>query len=379
MINIYTLTSPLHNEEAVRGVTQEFLGGLGVPYCLKGPDFSDFGADGPAFIFVRTGGTESLFVQVLPSLPADAPLYLLASGKSNSLPAAMEILSYLNARGRRGEILHGSPSHIAARMREIERIDAARRALRGLRLGVVGHPSDWLIASQADPSAVRDRLGMELIDIPMEELLGAISSLPAGESVQDGAQRIYAALKTLVARYCLGGLTLRCFDLLGTVCNTGCLALAKLNEEGIVASCEGDVPALLSMCISKALTGVSGFQANPSRIDPESGEVVFAHCTVPLNMVDSYCFDTHYESGIGIGIRGKLPAGDVTVFKVSGDLQRCFAAEGVLIRNLEEKDLCRTQVLLKLPDTAYFLTNPIGNHHIVVPGHCADLLNKIVF
>ena len=378
MIYIYTLTSPLHDENAVRGVTEEFLGGLGIPYCLKGADFSDFGADGPSFIFVRTGGTESLFVQVLPSLPADAPLYLLASGKSNSLPAAIEILSFLNAQGRSGEILHGSASHIAARMREIERIDATRRALMGLRLGIVGKPSDWLIASQADPEAVRRKLGMELVEIPMEELLEAMEPLPAGASVQDGALRIYEALKVLVGRYGLGGLTLRCFDLLGTVHNTGCLALAKLNEEGIVSSCEGDVPALLSMCIAKALTGVSGFQANPSRINPETGEVIFAHCTVPLNMVDSYCFDTHYESGIGVGIRGKLPAGDVTVFKVSGDLRRCFAAEGVLVKNLEETDLCRTQVLLRLPDTGYFLSNPIGNHHIVVPGHCASLLNKIV-
>ncbi|MBQ9477837.1 MAG: hypothetical protein IJU63_08660 [Bacteroidales bacterium] len=379
MICIYTLTSPLHDEQAVRGVTEAFLGGLGVPYCMKGADFSDFGADGPAFIFVRTGGTESLFVRLLPSLPADAPLYLLASGKSNSLPAAMEILSYLNARGRSGEILHGSSAHIAARMREIERVDAARRKLRGMRLGVIGKPSDWLIASQADPEAIRKKLGMELVDIPMEELLASMKPLPAGADAEAGALRIYDALKELVARYALGGLTLRCFDLLGTVHNTGCLALARLNEEGIVASCEGDVPALLSMCLSRALTGVSGFQANPSRIDPERGEVIFAHCTVPLDMVDSYCFDTHYESGIGIGIRGKLPAGDVTVFKLSGDLKRCFAAEGVILRNLEEKDLCRTQVLLRLPDTGYFLSDPIGNHHIVVPGHCADLLKKIVF
>jgi L-fucose isomerase-like protein len=64
----------------------------------------------------------------------------------------------------------------------------------------------------------------------------------------------------------------------------------------------------------------------------------------------------------------------VTVFKVSGDLSRRFIAEGTLIQNLEEKDLCRTQVQLKLPNTDYFLKNPIGNHHIVVPGHCARLL-----
>jgi len=374
MISIHTLTSPLHNEEAVRGVTEEFLGALNLEYTFKGPDFSHFGEDGPAFIFVRTGGTESLFAQILPQLPPRQPVYLLASGKSNSLPAAMEILSYLNNRGRSGEILHGSPEHVATRIREIEKTDQARKALAGGKLGVIGRPSDWLIASNAPPAAVSKQLGMELVDIPMQVLLDALEAPEEGETAEAGAMRIYRALRGIVARYGLYGLTLRCFDLLGTVHNTGCLALAKLNEEGIVAACEGDVPALLSMVIAQALTGVSGFQANPSRINPETGEIIFAHCTVPLNMVESYCFDTHYESGIGVGIRGKIATGPVTVFKVSGDLSRRFIAEGTLIQNLEEKDLCRTQVQLKLPNTDYFLKNPIGNHHIVVPGHCARLL-----
>ena len=374
MITIHTLTSPLHNEDAVRAVTEEFLNSLGLEYRFAGPDFDHFGEYGPAFIFVRTGGTESLFAQLLPQLPPRQPIYLLASGKSNSLPAAMEILSYLRNRGRSGEILHGSPEHVAARIREIERVDYARKALQGRKLGVIGRPSDWLIASIAPPAAVGKALGMELLDIPMQTLLDTLEVPQAGESAEDGALRIYRALKALVARYDLAGLTLRCFDLLGSVHNTGCLALAKLNAEGIVSSCEGDVPALLSMVIARALIGVSGFQANPSRINPETGEIIFAHCTVPLDMVESYCYDTHYESGIGVGIRGKIAEGPVTVFKTSGDLSRHFTAEGTLLANLEEKDLCRTQVLLRLGNTDYFLRNPIGNHHIVLPGHCARLL-----
>lgn len=47
----------------------------------------------------------------------------------------------------------------------------------------------------------------------------------------EGAINIYAALKSLVAEYDLSGLTLRCFDLLDALGNTGCLALALLNSE----------------------------------------------------------------------------------------------------------------------------------------------------
>ena len=74
----------------------------------------------------------------------------------------------------------------------------------------------------------------------------------------EGAKTIYLALKELVSRHRLQGFTLRCFDLLTTVHNTGCLALARLNAEGIVSGCEGDVPTLLTMAIVKVLTGVSG-------------------------------------------------------------------------------------------------------------------------
>jgi L-fucose isomerase-like protein len=137
---------------------------------------------------------------------------------------------------------------------------------------------------------------------------------------------------------------------------------------------------MISMAIGRAACGVSGFQANPSSIDPESGEIVFSHCTVPLDMVSGHELDTHFESGIGVGIRGHIPEGPVTVFKVSGDLSRHFVCEGELIRNGNRPDLCRTQVLLKLPAEAarYFLNEPIGNHHIILPGHCASVLEDLL-
>ena len=196
-----------------------------------------------------------------------------------------------------------------------------------------------------------------------------------------GANRIYNALKSVIRKYELSGFTLRCFDLLTAVHNTGCLALAKLNSEGYVAGCEGDVPAMLSMMVVRALTGFSGFQANPATINPETGQLLFAHCTIPFDMVQRYEFDTHFESGIGVGIRGYMQEGPVTLFKVSGDLTRHFIAEGALVRSQAEPDLCRTQQVIQLsrPDqAAYFLTDPIGNHHIIAPGHLRPLLEELL-
>lgn len=338
------------------------------------------------------------------------------------------------------------------------RAEIWRPLLAGKRLGIIGRPSDWLISSDVDPAVAQRELGLELVDVPMDELVAEIRTggcdwpdgirwpsasatvfpspsspadpdfsaclaqspsspsdpgssacqsqsspsdleipsdpeIPAGSGtssgpltqafrprfgrtltpdVFNGAMDIYGALCRLIARYRLDGLTLRCFDLLTEVGNTGCMALAILNAQGIPSSCEGDVPALISMLIGHALTGCCGFQANPARIDPLSGEMLLAHCTVPLDMIRRGEYDTHFESGIGVAVRGELPEGPVTIFKVAPDLRQCFAADAELVRNQAERDLCRTQVVLHAPGTArYFLTDSIGNHHIILPGHHA--------
>ncbi|MBQ7180250.1 MAG: hypothetical protein IJR87_03040 [Bacteroidaceae bacterium] len=372
-IAIYTLTSELHDEKAVEGVTRAFLTSLGIRYELKGGDYSDYGSHALNLIYVRTGGTEGIFRRLLPELQARSrrPFYLLTSGKSNSLAASMEILSYLRQHDINGEIIHGSSDYIAHRIGLLEKAEKARLTLCDKRLGIIGKPSDWLISSDSDKEKVRDLLGIELVDIPMQELLDEITD----------SEKIYEALKTIIDRHQLQGFTLRCFDLLTTVKNTGCMALARLNADGYVAGCEGDVPAMLSMMIVRSLLGVSGFQANPASINPETGQIIFAHCTIPLDMVERYETDTHFESGIGVGIRGYMKEGPVTIFKVAGDLSRHFIAEGALLRNEAKPDLCRTQQVIQLDEpekAAYFLTNPIGNHHIILPGRWCEALEEIL-
>ena len=393
---LYTLTSGLHSGVMPDASEERFIreiAAAGADFDFCGEDFSRYGSHDAELIYVRTGGTENAFKAVFPRLAG--PVRLLTSGASNSLAASMEILSFLRQQGREGEILHGSAAYIAERIAALSRAARARRRLQGSRAGVIGRPSDWLIASDPDREAVRDRLGIELVDIPMEELVTEIRlglcEAPSGVPLKgvrhsvnpkvtqktfDGALDIYGAVKRLIDRYDLSAVTVRCFDLLSAVGNTGCLALALLNSEGVPAGCEGDIPTMLTMCVANALFDVPGFMANPSRMDPSTGEMVFAHCTVPFSMLRDYSYDTHFESGIGVAVKGELPEGPVTLFKMSPGLDRCFAAEAGLIKNLSEKHLCRTQVLLRLDDRTlcrdYFLKDPIGNHHVIVPGRHAQ-------
>ncbi|MBQ4021560.1 MAG: hypothetical protein II613_03315, partial [Bacteroidales bacterium] len=199
--------------------------------------------------------------------------------------------------------------------------------------------------------------------------------IPAGDL--DVALDIYGALLRIIARHRLDGLTIRCFDLLGTVHNTGCVALALLNSQGYTATCEGDVPAMLSMAVAREVCGQSGFQANLSSIDGD--RLLFAHCTVPLSMVRHWVYDTHFESGFGVAVHGELPCGPATIFKLAPDFATAFIAEAELTRNCYEGRLCRTQVILKAEGLApYFLTAPIGNHHVILTGSHADALRRVL-
>ena len=243
------------------------------------------------------------------------------------------------------------------------------RSDKPLRLGVVGFPSDWLIASRADYEMVLRRMNIELIDIPIERM----TSLGEVDPGMKGAEVIYGRLKELVQEFDLHGVTLRCFDLLTSVKNTGCIALSKLNDEGIPAACEGDIPTLLTMMVCKRLTGEPCFQVNPARIQPD-GEMLFAHCTLPLRMTDKHEYTTHFESGIGVAIHGDLPTGDYTLVKLSGDLSRLLAEDVTLERCQFEPNLCRTQVWIRSTPAVsrYFLTDPIANHHVLIRGHHAS-------
>jgi L-fucose isomerase-like protein len=401
---LYTLTSDLHGEMARDARREPFIRDieavLGEPFDCRGSDFSGYGqGEGPELVYIRTGGTEGLFLRkVAPLLCGRKSVTLLSSGQSNSLAASMEILSWLRQRGIPGEILHGSPAQIASTLRGATTAGPGSEGaflqpvrfgpvLAGQRFGVIGKPSDWLISSDMDYAAARDVLGAELIDIPIGELVEEArkggQTLPEGFSLNalnaprygrkldeedfHGALDIYGALRRLVARYRLDSLTLRCFDLLGTLHNTGCLALAILNTEGVTATCEGDIPAMLSMAVARALTGSASFQVNLSRI--EGDRLLFAHCTIPLSLVRNYCYDTHFESGFGVAVHGEMPEGEVTLFKLSPDLKCMVRLPARLVENPYGNNLCRTQVVVEAPGAAdYFLRNPIGNHHIIVPG-----------
>lgn len=119
-IRIYPIKSPLHDEAYINEKRDHLLKSL---KALTGDEYviSDIGHlydDDLGMILVESGGSEAYFLEVFDKLKA--PIYLLTYGTNNSLAASLEILSYIQQNGSEGEILHGSDSYIASRIKEIE-------------------------------------------------------------------------------------------------------------------------------------------------------------------------------------------------------------------------------------------------------------------
>lgn len=348
-------------------------------------------------IFIATGGTEGMVVRRYAELPH--PLMILTDGKANSLAASLELGCWTRQQGDRYTILHGPMDFILSELSQLEQ----RQVMQGLRIGVIGEPSDWLVSSHVDYVQARERWGVEFVDVDLDRANRYYAEI--GESPEIAAEattfltraaacrepnraevvkalRLYHALHRIVDEERLDALTLQCFSLIPTTGTTGCLALSLLNDEGIAAGCEGDLPSIFTMLLAKRMTGEDAFMANPSFIDTERNEVLFAHCTIGLKQTERYIIRSHFESQSGVAIQGILPLGDVTVLKFGGSsLDEAFISDGLLLENEEDERKCRTQirVLLLQPNAAkdYFLSNSISNHHIIIAGHHAAALRQM--
>jgi len=352
-------------------------------------------------VFVATGGTERLILESA-GFDAREPALLVAHPGQNSLPAAMEVLGRVQQLGIRGRV------HYLRGPSDTEGLDAlatalhdrrVRRALLESRIGLVGEPSDWLVASSPALETVRTVWGPAVVPVPLE----AILSEPDPEIVARGealardyraragalvepveadllaAGRVYAMLRRVVDAGRLDAVAVRCFDLVLCRRTTGCLALAQLNDEGVIAGCEGDLVATVAMLWLHQMIGSIPWMANPSRIDLERGLLSLAHCTVPRSVSGAYRLRSHFESGLGVGIQGTMPTGPVTLVRIGGTrMERLRVIDGDLLRNTDHPDLCRTQVEIEVGRERLqeLLAEPLGNHLVVVPGHHATALKR---
>lgn len=395
MFRIVPVASALHDHRAVDALLQAFTPRL----HDAGGSVSDAATAGesiPTVWFVLTGGTEQRLLDAMAASGQTdgGAVLLLAHQGHNSLPAALETLARLQQDGRKGRVIYLAHADDEPGYRRLAQAVDDMRAferLRAMRIGLLGMPSDWLVASMPAADAVRASWGPAVVPIPIEELYtalqvsGALSRATAGpptvswtataevpDAALQEALQVERAINRIVDDYRLDGIAVRCFDLVLTRRTTGCLALAHLNDRGVTAGCEGDLASTVGMAWARALLGEPSWMANPAGLDEQQNTLILAHCTVPTTMVSEHRLRTHFESGLGAAIEGRFDAGPVTILRVGGRrLEQVWLTDAELEPLAPSEDLCRTQVKVHLSDSTVseLLRRPLGNHLVMVRGH----------
>lgn len=394
--------SPLHDPRLLERLENQLLPivreklGEGVRAArATSPDEASKAVEGctSSVIVVATGGTEHIVLRAVSG--TRGPSVLVAHPYANSLPALLEAYPLVRGLGVTAVVLEELSGEHSRRALSpaLSALRAATR-LRGSRLGLIGEPSPWLVYSRVEPGLLRERLGVELVQISIDELEEVYrgSEPPRGllEKIQAGASsverspselekalRLYAALRSLVEKYRLDALTVECFEIIPRLDTTACLPFAILNSEGIVSGCEGDVPSTLTMMLASWSTGQPAFMANPARF--YSDGLLLAHCTAPI-AYGRYRLLSHFETGKGVGVSVEIPRGTrVTLARLSPKLDTLRVGTGeVLESGLQSSLHCRTQVRLRTNwDPRILLYRSTGNHHVMIPGDHVETLEHV--
>lgn len=180
---------------------------------------------------------------------------------------------------------------------------------------------------------------------------------PSEQDVLEAA-RAHVALRRLIKEEKADAMMMKCLDgIQKRVIPPPCMSFMDLRDEGIVAGCQNDLDATLTMMIGQELLGRPGFQCNPA-CDTEKNLFYASHCTCPRKLegpkgpVSDYILRNHAEAGIGTVPQVLWPDGmEVTIAQyVAGAKPKMHLYSGKIVENNDTPPAggCRTSVMTTL-------------------------------
>ncbi|MEI6853569.1 MAG: hypothetical protein WCL06_12025 [Bacteroidota bacterium] len=332
-------------------------------------------------LFFLSGGSEQFAIESVSNLGF---YILIGSRHDNSYASATEVKALLDDNIISSVLLDEEDDATASYLNNYLTMKTALENLKGKRIGLIGEVSDWLVASNVSTGMLFTNFRVTLVRIPWKELKNyseydvseSFLSSFAGETGFDLTQtaRVSQMLNETIKLRALDAITVECFPMVKNDGVTACLPLSQFNDQGIPAGCEGDLTAIIGMMLCKELTGTIPWIANINKVSKES--CLFSHCTIARSLVTDYSVLTHFETGKGTAIEGDFKGDVVTIFRFDRHLSKAFIATAPIIARPRLTTACRTQIEVKLNenDVKLLRENPLGNHHLIYPGDCSQLL-----
>jgi L-fucose isomerase-like protein len=335
----------------------------------------------PDVLFFLTGGSE---IPAIKQVSAGNFYLLIGSQYDNSYASATEVKAYLNEINVPSLLLDEEEAETSAFLKDFVTAKKALHNLNGKKLGLIGQVSDWLISSAIPADLLEEKLGIKLTLIPWSELdhfsefkaSGPFLNSFAGKTHIDLTEtaKVSELLTNTIQKWNLDAITVECFPMVQKDSVTACLPLAKFNNEGIPAGCEGDLTAIAGMMLCKELTGIIPWIANINKATDEVCK--FSHCTIAPGLVSGFSVKTHFETGKSTAIAGDFNGDLITIFRFDNKFSKAFIANANITGRPKSAIACRTQIEVKLPENEVKLLreSPLGNHHLIFPGDCKRVL-----
>ena len=211
---------------------------------------------------------------------------------------------------------------------------------------------------------------------------------PSPDDVLEAA-RAHVALKRLIEQERADAMMMKCLDgIQKRVIPPPCMSFMDLRDAGIVAGCQNDLDATLTMMIGQQLLGKPGFQHNPA-CDTAKNLYYGSHCTCPRKLegpagpARDYILRSHAESGIGAVPQVLWPEGmELTIVQyVTGDKPEMLIYSGKTVSNYDTPPAggCRTSLCATLneipacdlkPEHMLHLAMFAGNHAAQLRAFC---------
>jgi len=356
-------------------------------YASRYRDWVDGG-----IVIVWSGGTDRMIYRIGRELRK--PILVYAHPAHNSLASVREAIAALRNDGIEISVSYGELGQVSDFVSPFLGALRASVLLTRSRFAQVGEQEPWILISRG-PEMLRRRLGLEMIKIRWEEMFelglradgravmekvvelkSLFGKVDRRDDDLEKAVRIYFGLKDIVRKYSISSAAVEARDMLDpSLRDWGpYLGVSLLSDDGIPSDYEGEHDAIITKLIVYYMTGRASFMANMTRIDSPRNAVVFSHCTVPISMIDpkASVLLSYYETDRTVAIRGRLKEGEkVTFVRIGGrDLDKILFGTGTIVNgDLGRKDLCRTQIEVRVDGRARdLIEKALGNHIVIVYG-----------
>lgn len=332
----------------------------------------------PDVIWFLTGGSEH---NAIKRIEPQKKYCFIASNSDNSWASATEVKAHLNEKGIYTKIFDLDKLNSISEIRDYL---YDRPEPEVSKLGMIGKASDWLVASIPEQELLEEVLDIKILKFNWEDVNNINTDLNQNifESFFNilnyqpdvDCIELLGKLKILTDKNNLDALAIDCYSLINENRISACIPVSFFNTMNFPVACEGDLCSAAGMIVFSRIKKSVPWLANLSYVNKEYA--IFSHCTVPLNILDSFEIAPHYESGYNAAIKGLLKKQQVTIFRIDHKLEYCFIALGEIVDSGNIIEGCKTQAKIKMSAKSLFLLRefPLGNHHLIVEGDHTDVL-----